>query len=160
MSLGMLIVGGMGAYLSNVSQQVATTTRTEPGAPPCSRYRPETRFGNLEKRLTEINDLYGERLHSLESKLAQTVDPYEARLRNMERRLEQADDPNVTRLRDVEARLEQFNAPNQEARLQAVEHRLEQAYSPYARGDFRIWKTGWDRVLPAMKRACGSWKTG
>ena len=132
MSLGMLIVGGMGAYLSNVSQQVGTTTRSEPGAPALLQDRYETRFGNLEKRLADINDLYSERFHSLESKLAQTVDPYEARLMNMERRLEQANDPNDTRLRDVEARLEQLDAPNQEARLQAVEHRLEQAYSPYA----------------------------
>ena len=130
MSLGMLIVGGMGAYLSNVSQQVATTTRTEPGAPALLQDKYETRFGNLEKRLADVNDLYSERFHSLESKLAQTVGPYEARLSNMEHRLEQANDPNQARLREVEAGLEQLNAPNQEARLQAVERRLEQTYSP------------------------------
>jgi hypothetical protein len=108
LSLGMLIVGAMGAYLSNESQHVATTTRSEPGAPSLLQDGYETRFGNLEKRLTDVNDLYEERFHALESKLAQAIDPYEARLSNMERRLEQANDPNDTRLRDVEARLEQL----------------------------------------------------
>jgi hypothetical protein len=134
MSLGMLIVGAMGAYLSNDSQRVATTTRSESVASAGPLVSPDTRYSELERRLTQINDLHGERLHSLETKLAQTIDPYEARLKNVESRLETTVDPGASRLQALENRLEQFNALNYEARLTTLENRLEQAYAPYQAG--------------------------
>ncbi len=130
MSLGMLIVGAMGAYLSNDSQRVATTTRSESVATTGFLESPDIRYSELERRLTQINDLHGERLHSLETKLAQTIDPYETRLKNVESRLETTGDPGASRLQAIENRLEQFNTSHYEARLTMLENRLEQAYAP------------------------------
>ena len=131
MSLGMLIVGAMGAYLSNDSQRVATTTRSADTAPVGLLESPDARFMDLERRLTHSNDLYGQRLHSLETKMEQTVEPYGARLTKVESRLETSGDPGAGSLRDTGVPQAQFNASSYEARLTTLENRLEQAYAPY-----------------------------
>ena len=123
MALGMLITGAMGAYLSYDSQRVATTTRSEPVAAAGLPEAHDARFVKIEKKLTQLNDFYGERLRSLETKLAQTVDPYEARLTRVESRLEASGDPGVPQA--------QFNVSGYEARLSALENRLDQDYAPY-----------------------------
>jgi hypothetical protein len=127
----MLITGAMGAYLSYDSPRVATTTRSESVASAGLSESPDSRFLLLERKLTQINDLYGERLHSLETKIAQTVDPYEARLTKVETRLEASGDPAAARPRDTEIPQVQFNASSYEARLSTLENRLEEAYAPY-----------------------------
>jgi hypothetical protein len=131
MSLGMLIVGAMGAYLSNDSQHVATTTHSEYPAPAGLPESTDARFMELERRLTQVNDVYGERLHSLETEMEQTVEPYNARLTKVESRLESSGDSGAERLRDPGIPLEQFNASRYEARLATLENRLEQAVTPY-----------------------------
>jgi hypothetical protein len=123
MALGMLITGAMGAYLSYDSQRVATTTRSESVAAAGLLEARDARFIKIEKKLTQLNDFYGERLHSLETKIAQTVDPYEARLTQVESRLETSGDPGVPQA--------QFNVSSYEARLSALENRLDQDYAPY-----------------------------
>jgi|GEM_PF-3302392 len=128
LSLGMMIVGAMGAYLSNDSQRVATTTRNESIG---LQQSPDARFVELERRLTQLNDLYGERFHSLESKIAQATDPYEARLTQVERRLDTSGDTGAIRSQDTGTQPEQFNASSYEARLTTIENRLDQAYAPY-----------------------------
>jgi predicted component of type VI protein secretion system len=131
LSLGMLIVGAMGAYLSNDSQGVATTLRRE-AIPSTGRLEsPDPRFVELERRLAHINDIYGERLQTLETEMAQTVGPYEARLKQVESRLESSRGPDTTRLRNLASRLEQFDAADYEARLTMLENRREQPYAPY-----------------------------
>jgi SPOR domain len=130
LSLGMLIVGAMGAYLSNDSQRVATTA---PGVPGLSSGFTEStgiRLEELERRMTYLNDNYGQRLHSLEAKVADVIEPYEARLTNVEARLATAGGIDVAHLRELESRLEQFDARTYEARLKTVETRLEQAKAP------------------------------
>ena len=131
MSLGMLITGAMGAYLSYDSQREATTTRSASVASVALPEPPDARFLELERRLTQLNDFYGERLNSLETKIAQTVDPYEARLTKVESRLEDSGDPGAARPRDSGIPQSQFNASRYEARLTTLENRLEQAYAPY-----------------------------
>jgi hypothetical protein len=131
LSLGMLIVGAMGAYLSNDSQRVATTTRGDDAAPAALLASSDARFMALENRLTQINDLYGQRLSTLESKLEQTVDPYEARLTTLENRLETSGEAAADSLQNDGISQAQFDAPAYEARLAALENRLEQAYVPY-----------------------------
>ena len=128
LSLGMLIVGAMGAYLSHDSQRVATTTRSESIG---LQETPDTRFVDLETRLTQLNDLYRERFHSLESRIAQAIDPYEARLTQVERRLDTSGDTGAVRSQATGTRPEQFNASSYEARLTAIENRLDQADAPY-----------------------------
>ena len=128
LSLGMLIVGAMGAYLSHDSQRVATTTRSESIG---LQESPDARFVELERRLTQLNDLYGEKFHSLESKIAQTINPYEARLTQVERRLETSGDTGAIRSQDTGTRPEQLNASSYEARLTTIENRLDQASAPY-----------------------------
>jgi len=123
MALGMLITGAMGAYLSYDSQRVATTTRSEPVAAAGLPEAHDARFVKIEKRLTQLNDFYGEKLHSLETKIAQTVDPYEARLTRVESRLEASGDPGIPQA--------QFNVSGYEARLTALENRLDQDHAPY-----------------------------
>jgi len=123
MALGMLITGAMGAYLSYDSQRVATTTRSEPVAAAGLPEAHDARFVKIEKKLTQLNDFYGERLHSLETKIAQTVDPYEARLTQVESRLEASGNPGIPQA--------QFNVSSYEARLSALENRLDQDYAPY-----------------------------
>ena len=123
MALGMLITGAMGAYLSYDSQRVATTTRSESVAAAGLLESRDARFVKIEKKLTQLNDFYGERLHSLETKIAQTVDPYEARLTQVESRLEASGDPGIPQA--------QFNVSSYEARLSALENRLDQGYAPY-----------------------------
>lgn len=123
MALGMLITGAMGAYLSYDSQRVATTTRSESVATAGLLESRDARFVKIEKKLTQLNDFYGERLHSLETKIAQTVDPYEARLTQVESRLEASGNPGIPQA--------QFNVSSYEARLSALENRLDQGYAPY-----------------------------
>jgi len=123
MALGMLITGAMGAYLTYDSQRAATTTRSESVAAAGLLESRDARLVKIEKELTQLNDLYGERFHSLETKIAQTVDPYEARLTKVESRLEASGDPGIPQA--------QFNASRYEARLSALENRLEQGYAPY-----------------------------
>ncbi len=130
MSLGMLITGAMGAYLSYDSQHVATTTRSESVASAALLESSDARFVELERRLAQVNDFYGEKLHSLEAKIAQTVDPYEARLTKLESRLEASGDPDAARPQNSEIPQAQFDASRYEARLTTLENRLEQAYAP------------------------------
>jgi len=131
LSLGMLIVGAMGAYLSNDSQRVATTTRSGDVTPAAFPAASDARYLELESRLAQINDLYGQRLHALETKVEQTVDPYEARLTTIEHRLEAAASPAPGGMRDSGIAQAPFDARAYEARLAALENRLEQAYAPY-----------------------------
>jgi hypothetical protein len=131
MSLGMLIVGAMGAYLSNESLRMAATTRSETTAAAGLPESPDTRFLELERRLTRIDDLYGQRLHSLETKMEQTVEPYEARLATVENRLETSSNPDAGNPRDTGVPQPPFNASRYEARLKTLENRLEQAQAPY-----------------------------
>jgi hypothetical protein len=128
LSLGMLIVGAMGAYLSDDSQRVATTSRSESIG---LQESADARFVELERRLTQLNDLYGERFHSMESEIAHAIDPYNARLTQVERRLDTSGDPGAIRSQETGTRPAQLNASSYEARLTTVENRLEQAYAPY-----------------------------
>jgi predicted component of type VI protein secretion system len=123
MSLGMLITGAMGAYLSHDSPRVATTTRSESAAATELTESRDERFVELERKLTQLSDYYGGRLRSLETKIAQTVEPYEARLTKVESRLEASGDPGIPQ--------EQFTVSSYEARLSALENRLEQGFTPY-----------------------------
>ncbi|MGB7932135.1 MAG: SPOR domain-containing protein [Gammaproteobacteria bacterium] len=123
MSLGMLITAAMGAYLSYDSQHTATTVRSEPLESAGVLGSSDPRFAEIERELTQVNDSYGERLHSLETKIAQTIDPYEARLTQVESRLEASGDPGIPQA--------QFNVSSYEARLSALENRLEQTYAPH-----------------------------
>jgi SPOR domain len=131
MSLGMLITAAMGAYLSHESQRTATTVSSESlesaGLPGSS----DPRFAEIERKLTQVNDSYGERLHSLETKIAQTIDPYEARLTQVESRLEASGDPGAARPQDPGIPQAQFNDSSYEARLSALENRLDQTYAPH-----------------------------
>jgi SPOR domain len=131
MSLGMLITGAMGAYLSYDSQREATTTRSTSVASTGLPESPDARFVEIERRLTQLNDFYGERFNSLETKIAHTVDPYEARLTQVESRLEGSGDPGAARPRDSDIPQAQFDASSYEARLTTLENRLEQDYAPY-----------------------------
>jgi hypothetical protein len=123
MALGMLITGAMGAYLSYDSQRAATTTRSESVAAAGFLESPDPRLAEFERKLTQLNDIYGERLNSLETKIAQTVDPYEARLTQVENRLDASRDPGIPQV--------QFNVSSYEDRLSALEDRLDQGYAPY-----------------------------
>jgi SPOR domain len=131
MSLGMLITGTMGAYLSYDSQREATTTRSEIVASAGHLESPDARFVELERKLTQLDDLYSERFHSLETNIAQTVDPYEARLTKVESRLEGSGDPDAARPQDSEIPQAPFNAASYDARLTTLENRLDQDVAPY-----------------------------
>lgn len=130
LSLGMLIVGAMGAYLSNDSQRV-TTTAPDVSAPP-SGFTESTgiRLNELERRMTALNNRYGQRLHALETKVADVIEPYGARLKTIETRLATPGEIDVTHLRELEHRLDQFDASAYEARLKTVENRVAQEYPP------------------------------
>jgi hypothetical protein len=131
LSLGMLIVGALGAYLSNDSQHVATTTHSEDAAPPPAlAAATDARFLQLENRLTQLDEGYAQRLHALATKLEQTVDPYGARLAKLEHRLETAASPEGDGGRTPGAATVPVDATSYEARLSAIESRLDQAYAP------------------------------
>jgi hypothetical protein len=131
LSLGMLITGAMGAYLSYDAHPVATATRGEIDSSAGPPESPDSRFVDLERRLKQLDDSYSERFHSLETKIAQTVDPYEARLTKVESRLEAPGEPDAARTEDPGIPQAQFDASGYEARLTALENRLEQDYAPY-----------------------------
>jgi cell division septation protein DedD len=126
LSLGMLIVGAMGAYLSNDSQRVATTAAGAPASPESS----EMRLDTLERRITDLDDRYTQRLHTLETRVADVIEPYGARLKNVEAHLATSGEIDVAHMRELEHRLEQFDGSTYEARLKAVENRLEQSDAP------------------------------
>jgi hypothetical protein len=130
LSLGMLIVGALGAYLSNHSPRGETTTRSDDAAFPAFAAASDARYQELETRLTQLNERYGQRLHTLETKVEQTVDPYEARLAKLENRLESVGDPEGGGSRSSGGAAVQFDAGSYEARLSAVERRLEETNAP------------------------------
>jgi len=132
LSLGMLIVGALGAYLSNDSQRVAATPTGNGLAPPAlARADSDARYRELEARLTELNERYGQRLHTLETKVEQTVDPYEARLARLESRLETSGNPPADELRNSGDTTASFDTRMFEARLAAIESHLQEPYAPF-----------------------------
>ena len=130
LSLGMLIVGAMGAYLSNDSQRV-TTTAPDVSAP-TSGFTESTgiRLNELERRMTALNDRYGQRLHALETQMVDVIEPYGARLKTIETRLATPGGIDMAHLRELEHRLDQFDASAYQARLKRVENRMAQEYPP------------------------------
>jgi hypothetical protein len=131
LSLGMLIVGGMGAYLSNDSQRVATSVRGDTATPASTVAAvSDGRYLELENRLAELNERYAQRLHTLETKLERTVDPYEERLVKLENRLESAGSPPGDTVRTSGGTTVPFDPKAYDVRLSAIEHRMENLNAP------------------------------
>jgi hypothetical protein len=125
LSLGMLMTGAIGAYLSNGARRVAATARSESAASSASR------VDELQRRMTQLDELYGKRLQALDTQVTQAMEPYDARLRAVEDRLKTpAAADEAGRLQALESRLDRLDASAYEARLTAIENRLDQTYAP------------------------------
>jgi hypothetical protein len=109
----------------------ATTPGKSLDQSPLAAADTDVRYRELEARLTELNERYGQRLHTLETKVEQTVDPYEARLAKLESRLETSGNPPDDGLRNSGDTTASFDARKFEARLAAIESRLQEPYAPY-----------------------------